>query len=120
MPGAQELIATAYRQLVREIPALQQLKLTVRLELRGRGDVQVFGVQLPGPQTTKGEPENPRVEVAMARSQFNELVAAGKLESWREAYEHGHVKAGGDPAVLKLIGTVIERQEARRRLKKVR
>jgi hypothetical protein len=115
---AQDLIATAYRRFTAEVPALAKLKLTFRLELRGRGDVQVFGVRIPGPEITKGEPEHPRIEVTMSRSTFNELAADGKVRHWREAYDHGHVKVMGDPEVRRLIGTVIERQMARSRLKK--
>jgi hypothetical protein len=119
MPRAQDLIATAYRRFISEVPALDKLKIVVRLELRGRGDVQVFRVQLPGPEISKGEPEDPRVIISMPRSFFNELATDGTLADWREAYEHGHVKVGGDPAVLRLIGTVIERHEARTRTRKV-
>jgi hypothetical protein len=120
VPRAQDLIATAYQRFIAEVPALDKLKVTVRLELRGRGDVQVFGVRLPGPEITKGEPENARLEISLARSHFNELATDGQLKHWREAYEHGDVKVGGDPAVVKLVGTVIERHEARARLRKVR
>ena len=63
-----ELIAVAVRNLEREVPALGPLKLVVRLELRGRGDVQVFRVRLPGPEVTKGEPDDARVQVALSRS----------------------------------------------------
>jgi hypothetical protein len=119
MARAQDEIANAYRRFIDEVPSLEKLKLVVRLELRGRGDVQVFRVQLPGPQVTKGEPEEARLILSMPRPIFNELGTAGKLADWREAYEHGHVKVGGDPAVLKLIGTVIERHQARARTKKV-
>ena len=55
MPRAQDLIATAYRRFITEVPALDKLKLVIRLELRARGDVQVFRVQLPGPEITKGD-----------------------------------------------------------------
>jgi hypothetical protein len=120
VPRAQDLIATAYQRFIAEVPALDKLKVVVRLELRGRGDVQVFGVRLPGPEVTKGEPEDARLEVSMPRSHFNELATDGRLKHWREAYEHGDVKVGGDPAVVKLVGTVIERHEARARLRKVR
>jgi hypothetical protein len=120
VPRAQDLIATAYQRFIAEVPALDKLKVTVRLELRGRGDVQVFGVRLPGPAVTKGEPENPRLEISLPRSHFNELATEGSLKHWREAYEHGDVKVGGDPAVVKLVGTVIERHEARARLRKAR
>jgi hypothetical protein len=30
-----------------------------------------------------------------------------------EAYEHGNVRVSGEPAVIKLIGNVIQRQRAR-------
>jgi hypothetical protein len=120
MARAQELIATAYRNITAEVPALARLKLTLRLELRGRGDVQVFRVRIPGPAITKEEPEDARVEVALARSHFNELAADGKIRHWRQAYEHGQIKVEGDPEIRKLVGTVIERQEARTRLKKAR
>ena len=113
-----ELIAVAVRNLEREVPALARLKLVVRLELRGRGDVQVFRVRLPAPEVTRGEPEDARLEIALARSHFNELVEKNELWRWREAYDHGHIKVSGDPEVRKLIGTVMERQMARARLKK--
>ena len=116
---ATELIAVAVRNFEREVPALAKLKLVFRLELRGRGDVQVFRVRVPGPEVTKEEPEDARVELSLPRSDFNEL-AAGKLRHWREAYERGHLKVEGDPNIRKLVGQVIERQEARSRLKKAR
>jgi hypothetical protein len=119
MARAAELINIAVRSLEREVPALAKLKLIVRLELRGRGDVQVFRVRLPGPEVTKEEPEDARVEVSIPRSHFNELVD-GKLRHWREAYDHGHIKVEGDPNIRRLVGQVIARQEARSRLKKAR
>ena len=80
--------------------------------------MQVFRVRLPGPEVTKGEPNDARVEVALSRSHFNQLVEKGKLRHWREAYESGQIKVAGDPEIRKLIGTVIERHMARTRLKK--
>jgi hypothetical protein len=118
MARAQELISTAYRRFAAEVPALGNLKLTVRLELKGRGDVQVFGVRLPGPIITKGEPEDARLELAIPRSEFNELAERGKLADWREAYEHGHVKVSGDREIQQLLAKVIDRQMARARLKR--
>jgi hypothetical protein len=115
---AQDLISAAYRRLTADVPALAKLKLVIRLELRGRGDVQVFRVRLPGPEITKGESQGARVEVTIPRSHFNELAADGKLRHWREAYEHGHIKVSGDPNVVKLVGQVIDHQMARDRLKK--
>jgi hypothetical protein len=113
-----ELIAVAVRNLERAVPALGPLKLVVRLELRGRGDVQVFRVRLPGPEVTKGEPGDARVEVVLPRSHFNQLAEKGKLRHWRDGYESGQIKVAGDPEIRKLIGTVIERHMARTRLKK--
>jgi hypothetical protein len=118
--GARELISIAYRNFTAEVPALAKLKLTFRLELRGRGDVQVFSVRVPGPEISKGEPDHARIEISLARSDFNELATDGKLRQWREAYEHGDIKVQGDPEIRRLVGTVIERQEARSRLKKAR
>jgi hypothetical protein len=120
MARATELIAVAVRNFEREVPALGKLKLVVRLELRGRGDVQVFRVRLPGPEVTKVEPEDARVEISIPRSHFNELATDAKLEHWIEAYEHGHIRVEGDPDIRKLVGTVIQRQVARGRLKKAR
>jgi hypothetical protein len=119
MPRAQDLIAQAYQRFIAEVPALDKLKIVVRLELRGRGDVQVFRVRLPGPEVTKGEPDDARLELSLPRSHFNELATDGRLKHWREAYEHGDVKVAGDPQVVKLVGNVIERHEARTRLRKV-
>jgi hypothetical protein len=120
MPGAPELIATAYRRFVAEIPALAKLKLVVRLELRGRGDVQVYRVELPGPQVRKEVPDDARVDISVPRSHFNELATKGRVQEWREAFEHGDVKVGGDPEIQKLVGTVIARHEARAHLRKAR
>jgi hypothetical protein len=118
MARAQELIATAYQRFAGEVPALGNLKLTIRLELRGRGDVQVFGVRLPGPIITKGEPEDARLELAIPRSEFNELAERGKLVDWQDAYEHGDIKVSGDREIQQLLAKVIERQVARARLKR--
>jgi len=108
----------AYRNITAEVPALAKLKLTIRLELRGRGDVQVFRVRVPGPEITKEATGDARLEVTLPRSHFNELATDGKIKHWREAYEHGDIKVAGDNDIQKLVGTVIERSEARARLKK--
>jgi hypothetical protein len=118
MPRAQELISTAYQRFAGEVPALGNLKLTIRLELRGRGDVQVFGVRLPGPIITKGEPESARLELQIPRSEFNELAERGRLIDWRDAYDHGQIKVSGDREIQQLLAKVIERQVARAHLKR--
>jgi hypothetical protein len=116
----QDLIASAIRKFEAEVPQLSRLKLVFRLELRGRGDVQVFRVQLPGPEISKGEPDDDRVQVTLARSHFNELAANGRIKHWREAYEHGDVKVVGDSRIKQLLGQIIDREEARRKVRKVR
>lgn len=120
MPRAQDLIATAYRRFIADVPGLGNLKLTIRLELRGRGDVQVFGVRVPGPIVSKGEPEGARLELAMPRADFNELAERGKLTDWRDAYERGHIKVTGEREIQQLLARVIERHMARARLKRAR
>jgi hypothetical protein len=108
------LIAQAVERLQDEIPALRQLKLVIRLELRARGDVPVWRVEVPGPVVSKDPAGDARIDVSVSRSHFNELAADGQLKHWVDAYEHGHVRVSGDPAVTKLIANVIQRQLARR------
>ena len=72
-----ELIRTAVERLQQEVPALAKLKLVFGLELRGRGDIQAYRVEVPGPKITKGFGEDERVNVSIPRSHFNELVADG-------------------------------------------
>ena len=115
-----DLIRQAVERLQAEVPSLAKLKLVFGLELRGRGDVQLYRVEIPGPRISKGFADDERVHVALARSHFNELAADGRVRYWREAYELGHVKVEGDPNIQRLIGQVIARTEARGRLKKAR
>lgn len=120
MARAQDLISSAYRKLILELPALDKLKLVVRVELRGRGDVQIYRVRTPGPEITKDDPSDARVELTIPRADFNELAEKGGLADWREALEHGQLKVSGDPDVLKLLGTVIEKHMSRDQFKRVR
>ena len=118
--GTKELIEQAVTNLQREVPSLAKLKLVFGLELRGRGDVQLYRVEVPGPKVSKGFAEDERVRVSLPRSHFNELVADGRIKHWHEAFDLGQIKVEGDPNIQKLIGQVIERTEARGRLKKAR
>ena len=115
-----ELIREGLERLLREVPAIAKLKLVFGLELRGRGDVQLYRVELPGPKITKGYSEDERLHVSVPRSHFNELVAEGRLKHWHEAWDHGHIKVEGDPNVAKLVGQVIAHAEARSKLKRAR
>src|SRR5205807_6467295 len=101
-----------------EVPALQSLKLVVGLELRGRGDVQIYRVELPGPKISKDVPSDAKVTLSVSRSHFNELATKGRVRDWRAAFEHGDAQATGIEQVMKLIVNVVERQEERSRLRK--
>src|SRR3954469_3291352 len=114
------LIEEAIANVQREVPALERLKLVMELELRGRGDIQLFRVQVPGPKITRDIASDAKVRVSVPRSHFNELAREGKLRHWREAFESGTVKAPGPPEILRLIQSVVERQEERSRTRKLR
>jgi len=118
MASTPDLIRTAVERFQAEVPALQKLKLVFGLELKGRGDVQLYRVELPGPKISKDLAQDERVLVQVDRPQFNELAERGTLKSYRKAYETGHIKATGDSNVKKLVAQVVERQEQRSRLKK--
>ncbi len=118
MASTPDLIRTAVERFQAEVPALQKLKLVFGLELRGRGDIQLYRVELPGPTIRKDLAQDERVLVQIDRPEFNELAERGTLKSYRKAFETGHIKASGDSNVKKLIAQVVERQEQRSRLKK--
>jgi hypothetical protein len=119
MASTAQLIETAIRLFLAEVPALQKLKLVFGVELKAKHDVQLYRVELPGPKIGKDLAQDERVLVQIDRPQFNELAEKGTLKSYRRAVETGHIKASGDSNVLKLISQVVERQEQRARLKKV-
>jgi hypothetical protein len=112
------LIETAVRRFQEQVPALAQLKLVVGLELRGRGDVQLYRVEVPGPQVRKDVAADARVRLSVPRSHFNELAREGRVRDWREAFAHGHAKATGPPEILQMRDRVVDRQEERSRTKK--
>jgi hypothetical protein len=107
------LIAQAVERLEADVPALRRLTLVVRLELRARGDVPIWRVEVPGPKVSKDAAGDARLDVSVSRSHFNELAVDGRLSHWADAYRQGHVRVTGDSAVIKLLGSVIERQLAR-------
>ena len=114
------LIEDAVSKFQKEVPALQKLKLVVELELRGRGDIQLFRVEVPGPKVTRDIASDAKVRLSVPRSHFNELAEDGKVRNWREAFESGTVKATGPMEILRLIQSVVERQEERTRTRKLR
>lgn len=120
MASTADQIRAAVERFQAEVPALGKLKLVFGLELKGRGDIQLYRVEVPGPRISKDLSRDERVLVQIDRPQFNELAERGTLRSYRKAWETGQIKATGDSNVKKLIGQVVERQEQRARLKKAR
>jgi hypothetical protein len=114
------LIETAVKRFLGEVPALQTLKLIAGLELRGRGDVQLYRVELPGPKVTKDIASDAKVRLSVMRAQFNELATKGHVRDWREAFAKGEAKATGVEQLLKLVVHVVELQEERTRTRKTR
>jgi hypothetical protein len=114
------LIEEAVERFQQEVPALTRLKLVMELELRGRGDIQLFRVELPGPKITRDIASDAKVRLSVPRSHFNELAREGTLRHWREAFESGTVRATGPVEILRLIQSVVERQEERTRTRKLR
>jgi hypothetical protein len=114
------LIETAITRFIEEVPALAPLKLIVGLELRGRGDVQMYRIEMPGPKVTKDIAPDAKIRLEVQRAAFNELAAKGHIADWRRAFEHGEAKATGVEQVIRLIAQVVERQEERSRTRKAR
>jgi hypothetical protein len=112
------LIETAVKRFLEEVPALQPLKLVAGLELRARGDPQLYRVELPGPKVTKDIAADAKVRIELPRARFNDLAVKGHVKDWREAFAKGEAKATGIEQVMKLIVNVVERQEERARTRR--
>jgi hypothetical protein len=108
------------KRFLDEVPALGPLKLVAGLELRARGDVQMYRVELPGPKVTKDIAADAKVRLSLPRAHFNSLATKGRVKDWREAFAHGDAQASGIDQVMKLIVNVVERQEERARTRKAK
>ena len=121
---AKTLIEIAVRRFIEDVPALAPLKLIFAIELKGRGDVQMYRVELKGAdedmEITKGIAEDARVRVQMPRSFFNIMAKEAHIADWREAFTYGQAKATGIDQILKLIVHVVEKQEERTRTRRAR
>jgi hypothetical protein len=118
---AKSQIAQAIATVTEEVPALRQLKLVLSVELRGRGDVQQYRVELPGPTITKGLATDARVNVEMRREFFNAMVDEGaRVADWREAFHYGQAKATGVSQYLQLIERVVSMHEERHQLRRAK
>ena len=123
MSGQQEtkeLIEGAVTRFLDEVTALAPLKLVVGLDLRGRGDVQQYRIELPGPKVTKGDATDAKVRIEVPRAFFNEMAKDGKAADWREAFVYGQAKATGVSQILKLIEHVVDKHEERLRMRRAK
>ncbi len=114
------LIEQAVTRFLDEVPALKPMKLVSALALRGRGDVQMFRIELPGPVVTKDAGSDAKVRIEMPRAFFNELAKDGKVADWREAFQYGQAKASGPTQILQLIERVVDKQEERTRTRRAK
>ena len=117
---AKALIELATRHFIEEVPALAPIKLVVGVELRGRGDVQHFRLEMPDLKVTKGPAADARVRVDMRREFFNVMAHEAKVPDWVEAFTYGQAKASGPEQFLRLIVNVVERQQERERTPRAR
>jgi hypothetical protein len=117
---AKSLIELATRRFTDEVPALAPIKLVVGVELRGRGDVQQFRLEMPGAKVTRGPAADARVRVDMRREFFNVMAREAKIADWIEAFTYGQAKATGPDQFLRLIVNVVERQQERERTRRAR
>jgi hypothetical protein len=114
------LIEQATTRFLEEVPALQKLKMVITLELRGRGDIQQYRVEVPGPKVTKGYADDGRLTLEVVRSTFNELAADGHVADWQAAFEKGTAKVQGPVEIQRLISQVVEKQLERAKLRRAR
>ena len=117
---AKDLIELAIRRFIKEAPALQLNQARGRRRTAGRGDVQLFRLQMPELKVTKDAATDARVRVEMRREFFNVMAREAKVDDWDRGL---HLRPGqglGPRASLKLIVNVVERQQERQRARKAR
>ncbi|HEU4974754.1 MAG TPA: hypothetical protein VFT50_06655 [Baekduia sp.] len=116
---APQLIETAVRVVLDEVPALRPMTLVVGIDLHGRGDVQQFRLELPEVKVTKDIAADAKVRVELRRDFFNLMVEHGaKVADWQQAFHEGRAKATGVQQYLQLIQRVVEKQQERARLRR--
>jgi len=117
---AKALIELAVRRFIGEVPALAPIRLVVGVELRGRGDVQHFRLEMPDLKVTKGPAADARIRVDMRREFFNVMAREAKVADWVEAFTYGQAKASGPEQFLRLINNVVDKHLERQRVRKAR
>ena len=117
------LLEKTVRRFLDEVPALKPMKLVAGVHLHGRGDTQMFRVELGGRddiKVTKDIAADAKVNIEMRREFFNEMAKDAKVADWREAFLYGQAKATGPSQFLQLIERVVDKQEERSRQRKAR
>jgi hypothetical protein len=110
------LIEQTIDRFTAEVPALKQLKLVVRLELPTHGaGAPIWRVEVPGPKVTKDPAGDAKLDVVVSRSHFNELAKDGRLAGHLDVPVLVRLCPVLQPAVVSLLGNVIQRQLARAR-----
>ncbi|MFL5846103.1 MAG: hypothetical protein ACJ762_15550 [Solirubrobacteraceae bacterium] len=118
---AKTMIEAAVKSFLEEVPALEPMKVVVGVDLQGRGDMQQFRVEMPGPKVTRDIGTDARIRIEMRRDFFNAMVENGaKVADWREAFTYGQAKATGVEQYMRLIEQVVEKAEERQRLRRAR
>ncbi len=115
---AKALIEQAARRFVGEVPSLAQLKMVFEVQLKGRGDVQHFRLQMPTVEVSKGAAADAQIRIDMRREFFNVMAAEGKVPDWIEAFTYGKAHATGPEQFLRLIATVVDRHQERQNLRR--
>src|ERR1700730_14867716 len=108
---AKALIELATKRFLAEVPALEPIKLIVGVELRGRGDVQQFRLEMRDMKVTKAPASDRRLRVDMRREFFNVMAHEGKVADWIEAFTYGQAKASGPEQIMRLIANVVDRPQ---------
>ncbi len=90
------------------------------MELRGRGDVQQYRLEMPGMKVVKGPADDARIRVETRREFFNVMAKEGKVPDWIEAFTYGQAKATGPEQIVRLIQKVVEAQQEREHTRKAR
>jgi hypothetical protein len=114
------LLEKTVHRFLDEVPALKPMKLVAGVHLHGRGDTQMFRVELPDVKVTKDIAADAKVNIEMRREFFNEMAKDAKIADWREAFMYGQAKATGPTQILQLIERVVDKQEERSRQRKAR
>jgi hypothetical protein len=117
---AKALIEHAAKRFVSEVHSLAQLKMVFEVQLKGRGDVQHFRLQMPEIQVSKGPAADAQIRIDMRREFFNVMAAEAKVPDWIEAFTYGKAHATGPTQYLRLIATVVDRHQERQNLRRIR